>query len=167
MELLKLLSASEIAAQIISFLILLFILRKFAWKRILSLLDQRSEKIAAELQSAETANLEIKQLKAEYEAQVHSIDLLANEKIKEAVSEGRKITEEIKKKAQAEAREILEAADEDIRQEIRKAKEELKTHIVELTISATENIIEKKLTAKDERKLVEDFLESMDKLRLS
>lgn len=161
------LSASEIVAQIISFLILLFILRKFVWKRILSLLDQRSGKIAAELQSVETAKLEIEQLKADYEVRLHAIGLLANEKIKEAVSEGRKITEEIKKKAQEEARKILEAADEDIRQELRKAKEELKLHIVELTISATENIIEKKLTAKDEKKLVEDFLESIDTSRLS
>ncbi len=49
MELLKLLSTNEIVAQVLSFLILLFLLRKFAWKKILKILDERKEKIALEL----------------------------------------------------------------------------------------------------------------------
>jgi len=162
MELLKLLSAPEIAAQIISFLILLFILRIFFWRRVLSLLDRRREKIASELKSSEATKLEIEQLKADYEARLNSIDLLVSERIKEAVSEGREITEEIKKKAQEEARGILEEANDSIKQELLKAKEELKAHIIDLTISATENIIGEKLTTEDDRKLVEDFLKTID-----
>lgn len=162
MELLKLLSASEIAAQIISFLVLLFFLRTFLWKRILSLLDQRSEKISAELKSTEEAKLEIEKLKIDYESRLNSIDLVVNERIKESVSEGRKIAEEIKKKAQDQAKEILEDANEDIKQEFLKAKEELKSYIADLAITAAENIIERKLTDKDEKKLVEDFLKNID-----
>jgi F0F1-type ATP synthase membrane subunit b/b' len=48
-ELLKMLSGSEILAQILSFFILLFLLRIFAWKKILGLLDQRKEKISSQL----------------------------------------------------------------------------------------------------------------------
>jgi len=163
MELLKLLSASEIVAQIISFLILLFLLRIFLWKKILSLLDQRSEKIASELKSTEAARLEIEKLKTDYAARLNSIDLVANERIKEAVNEGRKIGEEIKKKAQEQAKEILEDGNESIKQEFLKAKEELKSYIVDLSLTAAENIIERRLTDKDEKKLVEDFLETIDK----
>ncbi len=163
MELFKLLSASEIFAQIISFLVLLLVLRVFVWKRILSLLDQRSEKIASDLKSAEAAKLEIEQLKVDYKDKLNSISALTDEKIKEAVIEGRRVSEEIKKKAQQEAREILESANEEIKQELFKAREGLKSHVVDLAISAAENIIERKLTAKDEKKLVEEFLESIDK----
>lgn len=163
MELLKLLSASEIAAQIITFLILLIVLRIFVWKKVLSLLDQRSEKIASQLKSTEAGNLEIERLNREYQAKLASIDLLAGEKIKEAVIEGRKIAEEIKKKAEMEAKAIMEEANDNIKQEVLKVKEELKAHIVDLTLIAAENVIERKLTTEDEKKLVEDFLDSIDK----
>lgn len=163
MELLKLLSASEIVAQITSFLILLVVLRIFFWNKILYFLDQRREKIASELKSAEDAKVEIEKLKITYEAKLDSIDLLANEKIKEAVSEAKSIAEEIKKKAETEAKGILEKANDDIKQELLKAKEELKTHIIDLTITATENIIGEKLTGEDDRRLVEDFLKTMEK----
>lgn len=163
MELLKLLSASEIVAQIISFLILLVLLRILVWKRVLSLLDKRREKIASELKAAQDARKEIETLKANYEAQLKSIDQFTKVKIKEAISEGKKITEEMKKKAEKEAGTLLENANEKIEQELLKAKEELKNHIIDLTINATENIIERKLTPEDDRRLVEDFLESMNK----
>ena len=161
MELLKLLSASEIVAQIISFLVLLFILRIFAWKKILALLDQRKEKISSELASAESSRLEIERLKSDYEVRLNSIELAANERIKAAVNEGRKIAEEIKKKAEEQAKEIIKEANDDINQEFLKAKEELKSYIVDLTLTATENVIERRLTAKDEKKLIEDFLENL------
>ena len=53
MELLKMLSASEVFAQILSFFLLLFLLRKFAWKKILGLLDQRKEKITSDFKEIE------------------------------------------------------------------------------------------------------------------
>lgn len=167
MELLKLLSAPEIIAQIISFLVLLFILRIFAWKRILALLDQRKEKIAHELASALAGRLEAERLKTDYEAKLAGIESAAGEKIKEAINEGRKIAEEIKKKAEAQAREIIEGANDDIKQELLKVREGLKSHIIDLTLAAAENVIERKLTAEDEKKLIEDFLEDIDKPGLS
>jgi F0F1-type ATP synthase membrane subunit b/b' len=58
MELLKLLSGSEIVAQIISFLVLLFILRIFLWDKVLKVLDNRRERIASEFKQIEdTKNL--------------------------------------------------------------------------------------------------------------
>lgn len=163
MEILKLLSASEIVAQVISFLVLLFILRIFVWKKVLTLLDQRKEKIASELASAESSRIEIERLKSDYAARINSIELAADDRIKEAVNEGRKIAEEIKKEAEAQAKEIIKEANEDIKQELLKAREGLKSYVVDLTLIAAENVIERKLTTEDEKKLVEDFLENLDK----
>jgi F-type H+-transporting ATPase subunit b len=72
MELLKLLSAPELIAQIISFLILFFILRAFAWKKFLNILDQRKERIAAEFNKIESAKAQLEKLKQEYEGKLAS-----------------------------------------------------------------------------------------------
>ncbi|MDD5731009.1 MAG: F0F1 ATP synthase subunit B [Candidatus Omnitrophica bacterium] len=162
MELLKLLSTNEIVAQVISFLLLFFLLRKFAWKSILGLLDSRKEKIASEFKKIEEAKLQLDIIKADYEEKLASIKAAAEKIILEAAAEGRQVTDEIRKKAHLEAQEIINNARQNIQSELAKAKEELKEKVVDLTIKATENIIREKLTGDDDRLLINDFLEKLD-----
>jgi F-type H+-transporting ATPase subunit b len=164
MEILKLLSASEIVAQILNFLLLLFLLRIFAWKKVLRLLDERKERIASGFKRIEDQEAELVHLKGEYAQKLTAIEDIARAKIKQAVEEGRKVTEEVRKKAYEEAQDIIENARRDIKYEVAKAKEELKNQIIDLTISATENVIQEKLTEEDDRKLIENFLEKFDKV---
>ena len=164
MDLLKMLSTNEVIAQVISFLILLFLLRIFAWKKLLGLLDARKERIASEFKQIDDTRREVAKLKTDYEAKISSIEETAKAKIQEAIDEGKKITEEVRKEANQEAQDIINNAKKNIQYEISKAKEELKEKIVDLTISATENMIKEKLTEKQDRKIVEGFLESVDKL---
>jgi F-type H+-transporting ATPase subunit b len=162
MEFLKLLSASQIFAQIVTFLFFLFILRIFFWKRVLALLDERRKRIAAELESAQKAQSEAEQLRFEYENRLADIDRAAQVKITEAVEEGRGLIEEARKKAQIEAQGIIERAKEDIRFETAKAMEELKNKVIDLTISATENLLQEKVDDETDRKIVKDFLNHID-----
>lgn len=163
MELLKLLSASEIVAQIISFLLLLLLLRIFAWRKLLKLLDDRKSRIASEFKKIEEAKLTIEKLRAEYEARLKSIEDTARDKIQQAITEAHKQKDEIKKDAHLEAQKIIENAQANIKFELDKAKESLRDEIIGLVLSATENIIAEKLTPEEDRKLVEDFLNSIDK----
>ncbi len=165
MELLKLLSVNEIVAQIISFLVLVFILRAFAWKRILSLLDQRKEKIASEFKQIEDAKLEIEKIKASYEEKIGAIEEFSRLKIQKAVDESRHIAQEIKEKAQGDAKILMEKARDNIKIGLAKAKEDLKEKIVELTVIATEQIIKEKLTSEQDKKLILGFLEEADKAK--
>ena len=165
MEFLKLLSTNEIIAQVISFLLLLFLLRIFAWKKLLKLLDDRKEKIASEFKSIDDAKLEISKLKTDYEARISNIEETAKVKIEQALENGRKITEEVREKAHEEAQGIINSAKKDIKYELEKAKEELKDKIIDLTISAAEMVIQEKLTAEDDKKIVKDFLEKVDELK--
>lgn len=158
------LNTNEIVAQIISFLLVLFLLRAFAWKRLLKFLDDRKERIANEFKQIADTKLEVTRLKSDFQAKLASIDELAAQKIQEAVSEGRKITDEMRKKAHEQAQDIIENAQQNIRYELGKAKEELKDKIVELTISATENIIQEKFTEKDDKKIIQEFLDKVDKI---
>jgi len=158
------LSANEVFAQIINFLILLFLLRIFLWKRILKLLDDRRERISSEFKKIEDAKREVEGLKSSYQAELSNIGETTRQKIGEAVEEGKKIAEGIRKEAEGQAQKIMDSARQDIKYEMAKAKEEIKGQIVDLTIKATESLIGEKLNATGDKKLVEDFLSQVDKI---
>ncbi|MFA5063281.1 MAG: F0F1 ATP synthase subunit B [Candidatus Omnitrophota bacterium] len=164
MELLKMLSANEIVAQIIGFLILLFLLRAFAWKKVLGFLDKRKEQIASGFKEIEEAKADIEKMRLDYDAKLASIEQAAKHKIHEAANESKVILEDARKNAHAQAQEIIDNAKNSIKYELSKAKEELKNEIIDLTLKATENVIQEKLTEKGDRQLVKDFLDGLDKL---
>ena len=165
MELLKLLNTSQIVAQIISFLILFFMLRILVWKRFLKALDDRRAHIAAELKAIEDNKAVSENIKREYNSQLDAIDHVARAKIEEAVSEGKRIAEQIRVNANKEALEILAKADEDIEAQLSRSREELRSEIVDLAISAAGKVVEEKLTPDGDRLIVEDFLNKMDKMK--
>lgn len=162
MEILKLLSTNEIIAQVISFLILLFLLRIFAWKKVLGLLDQRRAKIASEFKQIEDAKAEISKIKQELESNLAAIEEIKKQKIDEALARGKGIAEEIRKKANEDARAMIDKAKEDIAQELVDVKEELKEKIIELTIGAAETVMREKITVEQDKRLIKDFIEKMD-----
>ncbi len=164
MELLKLLSTNEVVAQIIGFLILLTLLRIFAWRKILGFLDKRKEHIALTLKEIEESKADIEKIKSEYETRLAGIEQAAREKVHEALNESKAILEDTRKNAHIQAQEIIDNAKASVKYELAKAKDELKNEIIDLTIKATENLIEEKLTEEGDRKLVKNFLEGVDKL---
>lgn len=164
MELLKMLSANEILAQILSFFLLLFLLRHFAWKKILGLLDQRREKISAELAEIENSKLEIVKLKADYEAKISFIADQAQAVIKEAIEEGRKINDQTRKKAHEDAQDILTDARNQVKYEVSKVQEQLKDKIVDIALSAAQSLIQERLTEDGDRKIVENFIKEIERV---
>ncbi|MFA5149396.1 MAG: ATP synthase F0 subunit B [Candidatus Omnitrophota bacterium] len=164
MELLKLLSTNEIVAQILGFLILLALLRIFAWKSILGLLDKRKERIALEFKKIEEAKADIEKLRLEYAAKIASIDETAQLKIHEALNQAKVILEDSRKNGYIQAQAIIDNAKQSVKYELAKAKDELKNEIIDLTLKATEDLIQEKFTGEGDRKLVEDFLKGVDKL---
>lgn len=162
MEISSLLNAHEIVAQIITFLILLFVLRLAAWKRVLAFLDARKERIANELRDIESARVKTEELKSEYETRLSKIDTEAGYRIKQAVDQGRKLQEELKRSAHQEAQVIIDSARANIKYELSKAKEELKEKIIDISIKAAENVIQSELTEEQDKKLVKDFIDKID-----
>lgn len=163
MELLKMLSGSEILAQILSFFLLLFLLRQFAWKKILGLLDQRKEKISTQLGEIEDAKLEIVRLKADYESKISNIASQAQEKINQAVEQAKIVTVQMRKKAHEEAQDIITDARQQVKYEVTKVQEQLKERIVDIALGAARTVIQEKLTEDGDRKIVEDFIQEIEK----
>lgn len=164
MELLKLLDANQLVAQIISFLILFFILRTLVWKRFLQLLDTRKERISSEFKNIEDSKAEAAKLKSDYENRMENIDQIARTKIEEAVFEGKRIAEEIRENANTEALQIIKKTDEALKAEMARAREEFRDEIVDIALLAAEKVIEEKLTEEEDRKIAEDFLNKLDRI---
>ena len=163
MELLKLLDLTEIIVQLASFLILLVLLRVFAWKRILSILESRRERIANEFNAIEESKAETARLKRDYEIRLGEIEDKAREYINKAVEDGSKITDEARKLAYLQAQNIISDARKNIEYELKKAQDEIKDKIVDLAIAAAETVIREKFTEKEDKKIVEDFIKNIDK----
>lgn len=162
MELLKLLSTSEIFAQVLSFLLLLALLRIFAWKRLLKLLDDRKTRIASEFNKIDEAKRGVEEMKSDYARRIAGIEDEARLKIQEAVDEGRRLAGELRAKAQEESEETFKGARENIKAEIAKAREELKDEIADLSVSIAEKVIQAALSKEAEKKLALDFLNRME-----
>jgi F-type H+-transporting ATPase subunit b len=162
-ELLKMLSGSEILAQILSFFLLLFLLRVFAWKKILGLLDQRKERISSQLGQIENTKLEIARLKADYEQKISNISNEAQAKINQAVEQAKAVSAQMRKKAHEEAQDIITDARKQVKHEVSKVQEQLKERIVDIALGAARTVIQEKLTEDGDRKIVEDFIREVQK----
>ena len=156
------LSSNEIVAQVLSFFLLLFLLKVFAWKKILGLLDRRKEKISSELTEIENAKLEISRLKSDYESKISLISEEAKVRIDQAIEEAKEINAQMRKKAHEEAQNIIVDARNQVKYEVSKAQEQLKDKIVDLALGAAKIVIQEKLTGEGDRKIVESFIKEIE-----
>ena len=161
MELLKLLSRNEIIAQTICFLLLLAILRVFLWGKFLKLLDARKDRIASEFKAIDDAKAAADMIKSDYGQRIAKIEEEARGMIQAAVTDGKRLAQEIREKAQEDSEKLFEKSRENIKVEVAKAEERLKNKLVDITIEAAEKVIEEKLTEAGDRKLVEGFINKL------
>lgn len=159
------LEIQQILTQAIGFLVLLFILKKIAWKPLLSLLDERREKISSEFRNIEQTKSELSRLEQDYKARLAEIEAQARQKIQEAISEGQKISVELQEKAREEGKNILNKAKENIDLEIAKARVELRNQVASLAIKAAEKVIKEELSEERHKRLVTEFIDEAGQLR--
>lgn len=152
-----------IITHMVGFVITVLILKKFAWKPILSILEERREKIKSEFNQIESEKDEIAKTKADYEAKLKDIDNLARQKLTEAVNEGQKVAAEIKEQGRDEAKEIITKAKAELDREVEKARAALKEDMVQMTISAAGKLISKRLDDNENRRLISGFIDGVEK----
>jgi F-type H+-transporting ATPase subunit b len=144
------------------FLLLLVILRMFAWKPILNAVKNREASIKSALDSAEKAKEEMKKLLAKNEEIMQKArgerDLL----MKDAREVKEKIINEAKEKAQAEAAKILETARQNIKSEKNAAINEIRTQVAILSVEIAEKILREKLAKdKDQQALISRLVDDI------
>ena len=154
-----LIDVGPFVTQGVAFLIVLWILKKYAWEHILGAIDERRELIESQLKHAEDIEKQAEVRQGEYEAKLREIDAEARERLNKAIEEGRTIAADIQQKAHAEARGIIEQGRRNVELELSKAQTILEERAVELVIATSERLIKQKLDDEGQRSLVRDFID--------
>ena len=145
----------------IAFLIVLMLLKKMAWKPILQSLKDREDFISDSLKSAENANAQLSQLKADNEKLLAEARVEREKMLKEAKEIGDDIVAKARKSAVEEEQRIMAKAKQEIENEKSAAIAELKKQVVSLSIQMAETVLKKEFENKDQQmKLVEENLKS-------
>lgn len=152
---------------IITFILVLVVLRRFAFKRIQGLIDQRRDRIREALDEADKARAEARELRE-----------LTKQEREEAKAERERMLDETRRQAQAQFERAREQAGEDLKRRLdenqreleaenRRLREEIRRDVVELTLLAAEKVTGKTLTADDQRRLVDEAIDEVDVKRIA
>jgi len=155
----------QIITQIVGFLVALWILKRFAWKPMLYMLENRRDTIRKDLDEAAQNREETAKTLADYEARLKGIDVEARAKIQEAVREGQAVAAEVKNSARKEAQAFLDRAREEIERDKAKAKIELKRGVVNLSLQAAEKLLGERMDSEKDRRMVEAFIDDLEGLK--
>ncbi|WP_378186018.1 F0F1 ATP synthase subunit B [Aquimarina sp. W85] len=145
--------------QAIILLILIFLMRKFAWKPILNSLNDREEGIQGALDAAENAKKELQNLQADNERIIKEARAERDNMLKEARILKETMLTEAKDEAQQEANKIVAQAQETIEGEKKAAIAELKQQVAAISIEIAEKVVRKELDNKENQmNLVDSML---------
>lgn len=134
---------------LITFFILLIVLKKFAWKPILGAIDERESGIKNALEAADKARMEMENLKADNERILNEARAEREAMLKDAREIKNKMVSDAKEEAQEQATKMITQAQEAIANEKRSAMAELKNHVASLSIDIAEKVVREELSNKD------------------
>jgi F-type H+-transporting ATPase subunit b len=153
----------QILTHALGFLIVLWILKKYAWGPLLGMLEERRQKIVDEFQKIDDERAATEKLKGDYEGKLKNIEVERRQKIAEAVNEANKMASDIQVEAQQKARDMINQTKEQLARDIASAKIQLKEEMVSITMSAAEKILREKLDEAKERELIGRYIEEIEK----
>ena len=148
---------------VVTFVILLLLLKKFVWGPIIDAVDRREKSLKDMFDGAENARDEAQELLKRYEDQLAQARNDVNQMIEEGKGKAGKAGDEIIGKASSEADQIIERAKAEISRERQKAVEELKAQVVKISLAAAERLIERDLAEQDHRGLIEQTISDIDR----
>ena len=143
---------------IIAFLLLLFLLGKFAWGPITSALDERESTIEESMTRAERALAEAKQLQADNESARREAERHAQQILSDARAEADRQREAAKADLREELSGERERAAAEIERQKQQALGELRSEVATLAVAAAEKILRTKIDAEEQRGLVDQFI---------
>jgi F-type H+-transporting ATPase subunit b len=148
----------KLAFQIINFLLILYLLNRFLFRRVLTLLDERQERISKGLEDAEAAARDRELARAEREAALDEARKEAQAMIARATKIAEDSRTEIVAEAKAEAEKVAARAAAEITAEKERALGELRTQVADMALQAAGKLVGAEMNAPTQRRLVEEFL---------
>src|SRR3989338_1973015 len=150
-----------LAAQVVNFFILLFILKRFLYKPVLKVLEERKKKIEDSLKNAE----EIERKLEETNEKIDRMMVKTADEIQKMHDEAKKDRDVLKEEGKAEAQQlalqIIKKGEEQAKAEREKMQEELMSHMAEFVVAGMEKVIGKVLNEKAQREIVEKGIKNL------
>ncbi|MBL7812319.1 MAG: F0F1 ATP synthase subunit B [Bacteroidetes bacterium] len=130
---------------LVTFSLLLFLLKKFAWKPLLTSLKEREESIENSLQQAENARAEMARLQSQNEALLAEARLERDQIVREAREMKEKIINDAKVIADEEGKKLIARANDEINKQKLAALDELKKEVAGFSVQIAEKLVSKQL----------------------
>lgn len=152
-------NSGDILFQLVTFIILLALLKKFAWGPLMGIMKQREEHIAGEINAAEQSRGEAKQLLEEQRTLLKEARTEAQGLIENAKKQGDVQREEIIALARTEADRLKESAKLEIEQQKDQAVAAIREQVASLSVLIASKVIEKELSTADQEKLINEYIQ--------
>ena len=143
---------------ILTFLVLLGLLAKFAWRPLLQALESRQESIRQSLDDARQAKQDLERLHQESAQIIRQARVEADGIITRSRADAERLREEMKQKARAEADTIVKSAERQIQLETTRALQQIRTEAVDLSVMIASKIIQRNLSKEDNERLIDEAL---------
>ena len=156
------LTLGTILAQMLNFFILVWILARFAYKPLVSMMQERKERIAKDLADAQVARKEAEQFKADYAAQIANARQEAQQIVEKAVQQAEATTREQLAAAREQIEREKERARQDIVNERDRAMNNLRNEVISLSVAMATKVVAKDMDSETNTKLIEDAIAKLD-----
>jgi len=151
----------DMIVQLVVFLILLALLKKFAWGPLMNMMQKREEYVSNEIEAAEKSRLEAEKASKEAAAQLNEVKKEAQQIIEDAKKAGVKQEKDIIESATKEAERIKQQAQADIQNEKEQAVQALQAQVSSLSVLIASKVIEKEINAEDQEKLIDEYIKEV------
>ena len=152
---------ATLIAQILNFLFLVFVLAKFAYKPLLNIMEERKNKIAADLEAADAAKAEAEAVKSEYAAKLADARQEAQAIVEAARKSAQAAHDKIMAETKAEQDQVVAAAKEAIELKKQKALADVRAQVISLSMMAASKIVEQKLGSEEDKKMAGEIVDSI------
>jgi F-type H+-transporting ATPase subunit b len=147
---------------IVTFLVLLALLAKFAWKPLLQALENREETIRKSLGDAQQARQELERLNQESAQMIAKARQEADAIVARSRTDAERLKEDMRQEARAESATIVKNAERQIQLETGRAIEQIRHEAVDLSIAIASKVIGRNLSKDDNERLIEDALKQVE-----
>lgn len=148
---------------IITFILLLLVLRKLAWKPLLDALHRREDSVQTAISSAEHARDEAEKLLKEHRRQLDQVEQEGRRILAEHRSQANQLKEEIVQQANNQSRKLIEQARVEIERDKEAALVQLRSEVAGLAIQAAEKILGEELNEQRHRAIIDTYLRELPK----
>ena len=144
-----------------SFLLLIFLVKKYAWGNLTNILDERAEKISSDIDGAEAARKKAEELASKREAELAGSRSEAKTIIENAKETAEKSRADILAEAKLEAGRLKEKANQEIAQNKAEALQSVKGEVADLTVNLAGKIISQKLDSQAHKALIDQYIDQL------